>query len=110
LNEDVYWGEPGQSSLKYPTDVHQGKPCTDIGILGSGYAPGNIPVHTLEVSATIGQYQKTLCIFGDRYWQQGRISALEQFTCMPICYENAFGGQYRIQNKLKSLMPENPVG
>ena len=110
LNEDVYWGEPGQSSLKYPTDVHQGKPCTDIGILGNGYAPGNIPVHTLEVSATIGQYKKSLRIFGDRYWQQGRISPPAQFTCMPIHYENAFGGQYRVQNELKSLMPENPVG
>lgn len=110
LSDDIYWGEPGQSSLKYPTDVHQGKPGTDIGILGSGYAPANQPIHTLEVSATIGQYQKTLCIFGDRYWQQGRISSPEQFTRMPIRYENAFGGQYSVQNELKSLEPRNPVG
>jgi len=110
LSEDTYWGEPGKSSLKYPMDMHQGKPSTDIGVLGSGYAPGNKPVHTLKVSATIGQYQKTLCLFGDRYWQQGRIRPASPFTHMPIRYENAFGGQYRVQNELKSLEPANPVG
>lgn len=110
LSEDVYWGKPGQSSLKYPMDVHLGKPGTDIGILGNGYAPGNTPVHTLEVNATIGQYKKILRIFGDRYWQQGRISMPEQFTSMPIRYENAFGGQHRVHNELKSLEPGNPVG
>lgn len=59
LNEDVYWGEPGQSSLKYPADAHQGKPGTDIAILGDACAPENNPVHTLEVSATI----KKRCAF-----------------------------------------------
>jgi len=110
LSEDIYWGEPGQSSLKYPTDVHQGKPSTDIAVQGSSYAPGNNPVHTQEVSAAIGHYKKTLCVFGDRCWQQGRISPPEPFTRMPIRYENAFGGQHRVHTELKSLEPRNPVG
>ncbi len=110
LTEDVYWGESGESSLQYPTDVHQGKPGTDIAILGSAYAPDNQPVTTLEVSASIGQYHKTLRIFGDRYWQQGRISPPEPFTRMPIRYENAFGGQHSIDNALKSQELRNPIG
>ena len=110
LGEDIYWEEPGQSSLKYPADVHQGKPSTDIAILGHACAPENQPVQTLEVSATIGQYQKTLRIFGDRYWQQGRITPPDQFTHIPIRYENAFGGQHQVDNELKSLEPKNPIG
>ncbi len=110
LSEDVYWGEPGQSSLKYPADVHPGKPGTDIAVLGSGYAPEHKPVQTLDVSATIGQYQKTVRIFGDRHWQQGRISSTSPFTCMPMRYENAFGGQYWVQNELRGVEPRNPSG
>jgi len=33
---DVYWGEPGASSLKYAADIHVGKLGTDVALVGSG--------------------------------------------------------------------------
>ena len=32
--EDIYWGEPGASSIQYVTDLHPGKAATDIVVLG----------------------------------------------------------------------------
>ena len=36
---DVYWGEPGASSLKYAADIHVGKVGTDVALVGSAHAP-----------------------------------------------------------------------
>ncbi len=110
LYEDTYWGIPGQSSLKLPTDIHQGKPSTDIAILGSACAPNNNPVRQIDVSATVGSNQKTLRIFGDRFWRKGYISLADEFTRIPIRYENAFGGQYWVNQKRVSMEPRNPFG
>ncbi len=108
--EDVYWDEPGKSSLKYPTCVHQGKPCTDIAIVGHAWAPNGKPVKQIDVVAAIGSNKKTLRVFGDRFWDRGYISTAREFTQMPIRYENAYGGQHWANDQLMSLEPRNPVG
>ena len=33
---DEYWGEPGESSLKYPTEAHLMKPGTDVIVVARG--------------------------------------------------------------------------
>lgn len=110
LSEDLYWGEPGQSSLKYPTEVHTGKEGSDIIILGSACAPAGKPVRQLDLHASVGPCQKTLRVFGDRQWRQGRITPPAEFTRLPLRYEHAFGGQYRVGGELISLERRNPVG
>ena len=89
VGEDIYWGAPGQSSLKYPSDVHPGKRGTDIAVLGSAWAAVGKAVRQLDVALAIGPCKKSLRVFGDRFWRQGRITPPEAFTEMPICYENA---------------------
>ncbi|RYY74921.1 MAG: DUF2169 domain-containing protein [Gammaproteobacteria bacterium] len=108
--EDVYWGEPGFSSIKFPTSAHQGKPTTDIGLLATACAPDYKSVRHLDVSARIGGNQKTLRVFGDRVWDRGRISSATEFVQMPIGYENAFGGQYWENNQLLAIESRNPLG
>lgn len=108
--EDIYWGEPGKSSLKYPTSVHQGKPSTDIAILGHACAPNHKPVTQLDVIATVGSNQKVLRVFGDRIWDGRRISRPREFIKMPIRYELAYGGQHWANDQLINLEPRNPVG
>lgn len=110
LHEDIYWGEPGQSSLRLPIDVHQGKPNTDIAIIGSAHAPNGKPVKQLDVSATVGSYEKKIRIFGDRFWQHGQITAPREFTQMPLRYEYSFGGRHIDNGQLISLEKRNPVG
>ncbi len=110
VGEDIYWGAPGQSSLKYPSDVHPGKRGTDIAVLGSAWAAAGKAVRQLDVALAIGPCQKSLRVFGDRFWRQGRITPPVAFTEMPLCYENAFGGEVRVEDKLISLEQRNPVG
>ncbi|WP_111642044.1 DUF2169 family type VI secretion system accessory protein [Marinimicrobium alkaliphilum] len=101
LTEDCYWGEPGQSSLRQPLDTHTGKLATDIAIAGNAWAPGAKPVGRIDVSARVGNRQKTVSVFGDRVWDNRRISAPEPFTTKPLRYEGAYGGPG---------YPANPVG
>ena len=37
--EDEYWGEPGESSIRVPSDMSLAKPGTDVVLLGHAYAP-----------------------------------------------------------------------
>ena len=45
---DEFWGEPGESSLKYASDIHLAKPCTDVALVGRAHAPGKQPVEELD--------------------------------------------------------------
>ncbi len=108
--EDEYWSDPVNSSLKYATDFHTGKVATDIVVLGNACAINHKPVQELDVSVTVGQQQKVLRVFGDRYWSNGSITSPENFETLPLVYENAFGGQHTVEGELKSLEVRNPVG
>lgn len=110
LYEDAYWGETGASALKLPADVHQGKPSTDIAVLASACAPENKPVRVLDVTASIGPYKKTLRVFGDRHWHGDRITSPAEFSTLPIRYEHAFGGSYKIDEQLIDMEERNPLG
>ena len=35
---DEYWGEPATSSLRYASDLHLGKPSTDVVLTGQAWA------------------------------------------------------------------------
>lgn len=97
LMEDDYWGEPGQSSVRYESDITLDKPHTDLVINGSAHAPRGRAVREMDVCV---YYQerllKRLRIFGDRKWKRGplgwRKSTPQPFVKMPIVYERAFGG------------------
>lgn len=51
---DVYWAEPGQSSLKYASDVHTDKPTTDIVMIGHACAPDRQETTALDVTLSVG--------------------------------------------------------
>lgn len=107
---DEYWTEPGESSIKYGSDCHVGKPCSDIIMLGHAYAPGNQRVRQLDVGLTVGRVHKTIRVFGDRHWQDGRISRAEPFKTMAMVYEKAFGGEHIVDGVVASVEDRNPVG
>jgi hypothetical protein len=109
-NEDEYWGEPNQSSLKYASDFHMGKPSSDIIMTGQACAPEGQTVQQLDVSLSVGQVGKTIKVFGDREWRNGRISTPKPFNKMPIIYERAFGGVHMVDGVVKSSDARNPVG
>ena len=116
LTEDAYWGEPGQSSLKYASEVHLTKPATDVMLIGLAQTPDRVSVRQLDVGLKVGDLQKVVRVFGDRRWENGllavSISQPEPFVAMPLTYEHAFGGVHEIDSEKGKILFEdrNPVG
>ncbi len=112
-----YFGEPGASSLRYEADLVDGKPGTDVLVLGTAYAPEGKPCTKMNVGLRFGSLQKSLTVYGDRVYERNRaglpeVSAPVPFLEMPIVYERAFGGfdQEDPNPQLQKMFFPNPVG
>ena len=111
-----YYGEPGKSSIKYPTDFISGKINTDIGLIGSIHSPE--PVTKFSALLQAGELRKIITAFGDRYWRKnvflpGFSKTMPiPFKTMPLLYEHAFGGEDRTHNNSKKhgVYAGNPIG
>src|SRR5437867_3414849 len=69
FHEDVYWGDPQTSSVRYPNDVTLKKRGTDIILVGSACAPAGKWVSETEVSLRVGAKSKAVAVLGDRVWE-----------------------------------------
>jgi hypothetical protein len=113
---DEYWGEPGQSSLKYASEAHLLKPGTDVVLVGEAHAPKGNPVPSSLVSVKVGALRKVVQVFGNRRWKGGLVapspSSPEPFLRMPLTYERAYGGVHTVDAKQGRVLsePRNPVG
>jgi len=113
--EDVYWGEPGRSSLKYEADSAISKPGTDVVLIGKALSTTG-PVQQLDVSLTVGVMHKVVRVFGNRYWEKSglgwRMTPTEPFESIPLVYEFAYGGEdpWNEQNSQSDFDQRNPVG
>lgn len=113
--EDVYWGEPGASSLRYEGQTAYIRPGTDIYVSGHAWAPGGKPVPELLAAVKVGPCQKGVRVFGTRVWYRGALglkaSAPRPFESMPLRYERSFGGVAAASGKEPlAYEPRNPVG
>lgn len=113
---DEYMGEPGKSSVRYPSDMVYGKKGTDMAVNGHAYAPGRNPVTECPAMVQVGRLSKIIAVRGDRMFRSvaGFITrtAPEPFVKMPLCYERAFGGTdtSHPDSKHQGVFRENPVG
>ncbi|NMO19534.1 DUF2169 domain-containing protein [Pyxidicoccus fallax] len=91
-----YFGEPGQSSLRYDSDLLAAKPGTDVLVHAWAHAPRGKPAETVPVSLRLGHLHKVLVVHGERTYVRGllgtTVSRARPFTHAPIRYEQAFGG------------------
>jgi hypothetical protein len=116
ISSDEYWGDPGNSSLKYAGEMTLPKPATDIVMIGHAYAPKGKPVKSEYVSVRVGRYGKMVRVFGDRYWKSAlgihTISEPKPFIKIPLIYEKAYGGVdvHRSQKSKIEYEAGNPVG
>ena len=60
------------------------------------YAPDDTPARQLAVAVSVGDYQKSLALTGERYWVREiagwSLSEPDPILSLPIRYEFAFGG------------------
>lgn len=116
FTEDIYCAEPGQSSLKYPSELHLEKPGTDVIVVGDAIAPNERPVTMLDVSLSVAGRICLLKVFGDRLWKKGFLNlepgSPRPFIRMPVVYERAYGGMQVIDEASGDILMEdrNPVG
>ncbi len=113
---DVFWGEPGASSLRYSADFHLAKPATDVALVGSAHAPGGRPADEVDTALVVGEMRKVVRVVGDRQYTGRAVgsatTAKQPFTRMPLVWERAYGGTHVIdaeKGKIKAV-EENPVG
>jgi hypothetical protein len=110
---DEYYGEPGSSSVRIPSDISLTKPGTDVLLQGHAYAPAGRPATQIDVSLSVGPLQKQVRVFGDRYWLSAAvgpsISSPEPFEAMPLVWERAYGGIDTVGSEIQAET-RNPVG
>lgn len=72
------------------------KPRADVVVIGHAHAPPGEAVGRLRVRVAVGDVHKAIDVHGDRRWSaDGRLSAPEPFTSMPLGWERAAGGPGR---------------
>jgi hypothetical protein len=108
---DEYWGEPGESSLKYASELHIGKPSSDAVLVGHAWAPGGGAAAESLVAVKVAERRKIIRVFGDRTWKRGGFTSPEPFESIPLVYERAYGGCHALADKNQILAEErNPLG
>jgi hypothetical protein len=108
---DEYHGDPTNTSLKAVSDLHIGKPGTDVLVTGHAKAPNGRPTPQMLVTLAVAERQKTLRVYGDRVWRKdGTPTEPQPFTAMPLTWERAYGGVHLQGERLLSAEERNPVG
>jgi len=98
---DTFFQGDDTASLAYASDFALFKHHADILLTGNCHVPDNNSRSGCRVTFGVGNWSKSLSVFGNRYWVGGKPSEPQPFTQMGLNYENAFGGlQYE----------KNPVG
>ncbi len=111
-----YIGKPGQSSLRYDSDLIAIKPGAELLLLAHAYAPRGEPASAVPVSVRLGRLEKSLVVYGERTYYQGALGLAttppRPFLTRPIEYELAYGGSDLSDPdpKRHGLDERNPVG
>ena len=107
---DEYYGDPTDSSLKSVSEIHVGKPGTDVLLVGQAWGPQGHPVHEAFVRMVVAERLKAIRVLGERVWQSdGTPSAPEPFEAMPLVWERAFGGVHQLEDRMLAE-ERNPIG
>lgn len=104
---EALWSEP--SMWSFLAVQMGGTPLIDEGVVkvtpeflvhGFAYPPQSSPSQC-AVRAKVGSLDKTLLVYGPRYWIDAKPSTPAPFSEMPLNWEQAYGG---------ADVPENPLG
>ena len=112
---DVFFGEPGLSAPRYEAEYSLRKPCCDVLLNGTAYAPDGHPAERVLVGMRVGSLSKSFAVVGDRQWSVAagvRATRARPFVSMPLDYGRAFGGadlNHDDPAEHAAFMP-NPVG
>jgi hypothetical protein len=118
---DDFYGEQGESALRYGADICRFKPNCDVLFDAKAHSPDGHPVCELIAGFRVGQLQKEIRVIGSRQWRKNlgvfSLTQPEYFLSMPLHYGLAFGGTRTYQQgngssaqKYAEALPVNPAG
>lgn len=111
--------DPMRAVLKGEGDAVLFKPNTDLHITGRVRTQDAKPVPTWLCRVTLGKHQKTLKLYGPRYFERGfigwKLTAPDNFSELELDYRHAFGGCFTIPANDREGAnwvgkPDNPAG
>lgn len=92
-DDDVYWDNDPGRGLHAPSDMVPQKPCADVVLVGSAFAPSGQPARSVIARLLVGEVDKSIEVSHDRWLDQdGAIVEGPRFTRMSLGYERAAGG------------------
>jgi hypothetical protein len=107
---DEYYEDPETSSLKQVSEMHIGKPGTDVHLVGCARAPKGRVEEAIMVSMSVAGRTKQVLVMGDRTWRSdGSPSSSEVFSAIPLVWERAFGGMHTVDERVFAE-ERNPIG
>ncbi|RSZ60366.1 DUF2169 domain-containing protein [Massilia atriviolacea] len=111
LNEQGLWpmlaSELGDSKV---LDLGMPKQYPEFLVSGFGYTRHQQDKTRCAVSARVGAIEKSLTVFGERYWIAGGASAPAPFDAMPLDWAHAYGGAACASNPLGRGMAPDQIG
>jgi hypothetical protein len=105
--------DPAKSSIKYPSELYEWKPGTDVVLVADAY--GRAGANYADVSLKMGPVQKSIRAHGFRVWQRGMLGGLVPGPAMPlrapipIQYELAWGGEEDMRNTVGTGATKTPA-
>ncbi|APR88054.1 putative exported protein [Minicystis rosea] len=110
--QDIPWGDPEKSSIKYPSDLCIAKPGTDVIVVASAHAPGGKAVPSFDAGVRIGPLEKTIRVFGLRVWAANgsSLTAPQPTAGVEVRYDYAWGGLDVSDPERLVEEPRNPAG
>ncbi len=111
---DAYRGDPATASPYRAGALATFKPKSDIHLDAVARAPGGKPLREWPVRVRVGRVTKDVLVRGPHVWVHTpmlgwSLGTPQPTPLVPIAYERAFGGSFRIDGKLVEVA-ENPVG
>ncbi len=104
----------GNGDVYYESDIVPYKKKTDIVLNATAIAPDETPAKSVQVAVKVGEIEKRLLVFGERFWNHAGVLSrgytmtdTKPFLRRPIVYEDAFGGVDEVSG---AYCNENLVG
>lgn len=117
VTADQYFGEPGQSAMRYGSDMARFKPRCDLIFDAWAHSPDAQPVTELQAGFELAGLRKMVRVVGPRQWRKQlsgwSFSPRERFVKVPLTADHALGGTRACEHGGQHLVeahPDNPSG
>jgi hypothetical protein len=117
LEADLFWGsgDPMRDAVREESDLIGFKPCVDVIVVGSAWAPRGKMGRFFDAGFEIGAHLRMLRVFGNRgirpHLLGFEFTDPEPFESMPLHYGHAYGGRDELSRPGNVLIyPRNPAG